>query len=116
MYALEPLKATTLAKKLSGPPVFNDGYVKRMTLDKDETVLEMVILSERNPELTKDTYVKMKLKTLHSFTVMSESVANGLFIIDRFDIRNEGGTLHLKLESTRGETNVFRFESIELSD
>ncbi len=116
MYALEPLKATTLAKKLSGPPVFNDGYVKRITLDKDETVLEMVILSERNPELSKDTHVKMKLKKIHLFSVMSESVANGLFIIDHIDIRNEGGTLHLKLESTRGETNMFRFESIELSD
>ena len=116
MYALKPLESTSLAKKLSGPPVFNDGYVKRMTLDKKKSVLEMVILSDKNPELGRDTHVRMNLLNLHSFSVSSESVAGGLFIIKRFDIRNEGGSLTLKLESTRGETSVFNFETIELSD
>ncbi len=116
MYELEPMKSTALARKLSSPPVFNEGILKRMTLDKDETVLEMVILSEKNPELKKDTHVNLCLKNLYSFNVESEKVANGLFVIDSLDIRNEGTNLHLRLENTRGETSVFRFESIELKD
>ncbi|MFP4078956.1 MAG: hypothetical protein ACLFUQ_07415 [Candidatus Izemoplasmataceae bacterium] len=116
MYELDVIKSTSLAKKMGGPPVFNDGYLKRITLDRSLTVLEMVILSDHNPSLKKDTVVNLVLHDVHAFNIESEKVDHGLFVINDLDIRREGTGLVMRLESSRGEMSTFHFESIELKD
>ncbi len=116
MYALDIIKTTALAKKMGGPPIFNDGYLERVTLDRERTVLEMVILSDHNPSLEKDTRVKLVLCDVHAFNIESAKVTHGLFVINDLDIRREDHGLVMRLESSRGEMSTFRFDSIELKE
>ena len=116
MYELDIIKSTSLAKKMGGPPIFNDGYLERVTLDSVQTVLEMVILSDHNPSLQKDTRVNLVLNGVHAFNIESEKVNHGLFVINDLDIRREGNGLIMRLESSRGEVSTFRFQTIELKD
>lgn len=116
MYELDLIKSTSLAKKMGGAPVFNDGYLKKVTLDRSVTILEMVILSDHNPSLEKDTEVKLVLNDVHAFKIESEKVNHGLFVINDLDIVRDGTGLLMRLESSRGEMSTFRFETIELRD
>lgn len=116
MYELDAIRSTSLARKMGGPPIFNDGYLKRVTLERERTILEMVILSDHNPSLKKDTRVNLVLNGVHAFNIESEKVNHGLFVINDLDIRREGNGLLMRLESSRGEMSTFRFDTIELKD
>lgn len=114
MYEVDLIKSTKLAKKLGGPPIFNDGFLQKVTLSKEQVVFNIKILSQNNPLLSKDTDIYLKLYTIHKCHFSSDDTENGLLIIHNIDIRKEGEFLRLILESNRGEISEFVFDYIEL--
>lgn len=116
MYALDVIKKTSLAKKLGGPPIFHDGYLKSIHIEPKAVTLDIEILSSMNPLLTSDTVVKLKLNHIHAFNILSSHVTNHLLIIHDLDIRNEGSQLHLVIETNLKERIEIYFESIDLTD
>ncbi len=116
MYEIKTVEQTALAKKLGGVPVFHDGVLKCIHIDRDIAILDIEILSENNPRLQKNTVVKLKLHEIKSFDFSATDDGNGLFIIHDLDIRKETDGLHLRMESIDGTINFIRFEHIELTD
>ncbi|MFW5864812.1 MAG: hypothetical protein ACOCUE_02005 [Candidatus Izemoplasmataceae bacterium] len=116
MYALDVIKKTSLAKKLGGPPIFHDGYLKSIEIEPTRITLNIEILSQVNPLLSHDTLVTLRLKNIHAFNIVSSHVKDHLLIIHDLDIRNEGDRLHLMIESNLKEVIEIYFESIEFTD
>ncbi|MFH5881494.1 hypothetical protein [Liberiplasma polymorphum] len=116
MYPLDVIKSTKLAKKLGGPPIFNDGYLQHVLINADTVILDIKILAQNNPLLNNDTQVKLHLKKIHSIRFNTDSSDAYIMIIHDIDVRKEGNLLHLILESSLGEISEFIFESIELND
>jgi hypothetical protein len=116
MYALDVIKKTALAKKLGGPPIFHDGYLKRIHIEPSLITLDIEILKAVNPLLKDDTMVTLRLRTIHAFNIVSSHVKNHLVIIHDLDIRNEGDQLHLVIETNLKERIEIYFESIDLTD
>ncbi len=116
MYELDVIKRTQLAKKLGGPPIFHDGFLKKAVLTKESVSLSIEILSDNNPSLDKDTLVTLKLNNVKEIDFTSREHKDNLFIIHDLDIRREDDGLHLRLESARGDVSEFIFETIELSE
>ncbi len=114
MYQLDLIKTTKLAKKLGGPPIFHDGFLHRITVDKDTMTLDVKLLSQSNPLLNTDTRVFLKLNNIRHFSLNAKAIKNQLLIIHDLDIRKLNGHLHLILESTDGTISEVEFESIEL--
>lgn len=114
MYELDLIKSTKLAKKLGGPPIFHDGFLHRVTVDKDIMTLDVKLLSQSNPLLKSDTNVLLKLNNIKRFTMSSRSIKNALLVIHDLDIRKVNDHLHLILESTDGTISEVEFETIEL--
>lgn len=108
------IKQTALAKKLGGPPIFNDGYLHSISLNKDILIMDIKLLAQNNPLLTKDSRVLLKLYNVQSYHLTSTTHKEALAIIHNIDIRKEENYLRLRLESTLGDMNEVVFESIEL--
>ncbi len=114
MYELDVIKKTALAKQLGGPPVFHEGRLHAVHIDKDHMALDIMLLSQNNPLLNDDARVTLRLNNLQAFTLKTRRMVNSVFIIHDLDIRKEGEVLRLILESTQGDMNEIVFESIEL--
>ncbi len=115
-YQLDVIKSTQLAKKLGGPPTFHDGFLKRVTLSREQAVLEVKILSDNNPRLDKDTTVALYLHGVKRFTLTSEEEKDSLFILHDLDVRRTDEGLHLRMESSGGDVSDVVFEHIELRE
>ncbi len=116
MYEIDVIKKTKLAKKLGGPPIFHDGFLKKAVFTKERVSLFIEILSDNNPSLNKDTLVTLQLNNVYEIDFTSREHKDNLFIIHDLDIRREDDGLHLRLESARGDVSEFVFESIELCE
>ncbi len=114
MYQLDVIKTTKLAKKLGGPPIFHDGFLHSVTLDKNTMTLDIKLLSQSNPLLNTDTRVLLKLTNIIRFSLSSNTVKQALLVIHDLDIRKTNNHLHLILESTDGSLSEVEFETIEL--
>lgn len=116
MYELDVIKTTRLAKKLGGPPIFHDGFLEAFYVDKKSMRLEIRILSQNNPVLTKDTKVSLTLHGIHYFEIISEEHDHALMVIHDLEIRKEGELLRLLLESNEGKISTVVFDTIELTE
>ncbi len=114
MYELDVIKQSALAKKMGGPPIFNDGFLHKVTINPDSITLDIKILSRSNPLLQKDTFVRLLLHGIHSYRFESTDVSHTLMIIHDLDIRREKDRLRMLLESNTGELSEVLFEQIEL--
>ncbi len=114
MYEIDLIKNTKLAKQLGGPPIFLDGYLHRVEMNHETLVLDIKILSQNNPRLSRDSLVQLKLVGLVRLQFDFPSIKNQLMIIHDLDIRKEDRQLHMILESNTGEINEVWFERIEL--
>ncbi|MFW5838523.1 MAG: hypothetical protein ACOCU1_01160 [Bacillota bacterium] len=114
MYQLDIIKQTALAKKLGGLPIFNDGFLHSISLNKDVLIMDIKLLAQNNPLLTSDSRVLLKLYNVISYNLTSTTHKEALAIIYNIDIRKEENHLRLLLESTLGDMNEIVFESIEL--
>ncbi len=116
MYQLDATKSTKLAKKLGGPPVFHDGFLRRIILERERAVLEIEILSDVNPRLEKDTVVNLILREVGAFAFEARDFSKERFVIHDLDFRREDEGIRLFLESARGEKGEITFQSIELKE
>lgn len=116
MYQLDATKSTQLAKKLGGPPVFHDGFLRRIILEKERAVLEIEILSDVNPRLEKDTVVKLILFEVGAFSFAAKDFSKERFVIHDLEFRREDEGIRLCFESARGEKGEIVFQAIELEE
>ncbi len=115
MYQLNVIKQTKLVKQLGGPPVFHDGFLRRVVIDGDTMVLDIRILASNNPLLTDDTMVALKLKGVTRTVIQAMDIGEHVMIIHDLDIRKEEDGLHMLLEANTGEVSEVWFASIELT-
>ncbi len=115
MYQLNVIKQTKLVKQLGGPPVFHDGFLRRVLIDGDEMTLVIRILASNNPLLSADTMVALKLLGVTRTLINATDVGQHVMVIHDLDIRKENDGLHMVLESSSGEVSEVWFAAIELT-
>ncbi len=115
MYAAMIIRESRLAKQMGGPPIFHDGFLKRVSIDERVMTLDIEILAQNNPLLEQDAMVRLELKDLQSLSLQAPECTNHIMVIHDLDIiRQDNQLLSLKLENKEGFVSEVVFAKLDI--